>query len=99
MGNVGAGLFALVVAYPFTIIIGAPCFLVFRKLGWLQTWQVILAGPLLGTISGLILMLLIGSGDFSWASIFGSIFFVALHGLVISCTFWTISIRGTRSSS
>ena len=51
MGNFGAFVFAWVMAYPFSTALGIPTYFVFKKNGWLNLWQVMLAGITLGIIS------------------------------------------------
>ena len=43
----------LPIAYVVTLIIGAPLFLVLRRLGWLSVWTVIAGGALGGLVVGL----------------------------------------------
>lgn len=59
--NIGAYASALIVAYPLTVVLGIPGYLLLRRRRIVGLWQVIVLGCALGILSGLILTL--GSAD------------------------------------
>lgn len=99
MGNLGAVIFAWVFAYPFSIILGVPAFLVFKKNSWLKLWQVVVAGTTLGVIGGLLFSLVASFENHSVQSIIHGLGLFGLHGLVVSLAFWLVAIMKVSSNN
>ena len=97
MGTFGAVIFAWVFAYPISLVLGIPAFILFRKKSWLKMWQVTLAGTILGIVGGVLFGLLVGFEGYSVQSVFKGLVLFGLHGLVVSLTFWFVTLL--RSSS
>ena len=81
--------FALMVvfSYPLSLVAGIPAYFLFRYLGWLSLWSVVLASALLGGIVALTLLQLGGALLFCG--------FGAATGLV----FWLIAFARLRSNN
>jgi hypothetical protein len=96
VGNLGAGLFALIFAYPAALFLGLPTAWVFARFGWLQFWQAAVAGLAMGLIASVLMGLLLGVAPSAIAAdkSFGyfSILF-AVHGVVISSAVWFFGVR------
>jgi hypothetical protein len=90
-----AGFFALIFAYPFAWMLGIPAYLLFRKMGWLKFWQVLLAGAVLGGIACALFSwggspANLERSDLIWMGLF------IIHGAVVAAMFWLIAIKKRR---
>jgi hypothetical protein len=86
--DIGAYAFALIVAYPLTVVLGIPGYLLLRRRRIVRFWQIIVLGCALGTVSGLILTF--GSaGDPSRAM---RVALCGLEGAATAATFWLIAL-------
>jgi hypothetical protein len=96
VGNLGAGLFALLFAYPATFLLGLPTAWLFAKFGWLQFWQAAVAGVVMGLIASVLMGLLLGEAPSAIAADkslgYFSILF-AVHGVAISSAVWFLGVR------
>lgn len=96
VGNIGAGIFALLFAYPITLLFGVPVMLLFIKLRWLQLWQSALAGAGLGVLASLLLFLLLGLAPSQVIVDPSSPYFEVLfsvHGVAVACFLWFLTLR------
>ncbi|MEW6679369.1 MAG: hypothetical protein AB1421_15755 [Pseudomonadota bacterium] len=96
VGNIWAGLFALLFAYPITVLFGVPALLFFIKRRWLHLWQAALGGAILGLMASLILFLLLGLAPVQIISDPSSPYFEVLflvHGVAIACVLWLFTLR------
>jgi len=92
VGNWPAVFMALVFAYRFTLVLGLPTFLIFRRFRWLKAWHAMTAGFGLGMVAPLLRGMSTDFGDYSAVSIVGSLGLFALHGMAVSTTFWLIAL-------
>jgi hypothetical protein len=77
-------------SYPLSLLLGIPAYLLFRYLGWLQLWSVLLASAILG---GTVALTLFGGVyDLGRTALFSA--FGAVNGLV----FWLIAFASLRSN-
>lgn len=91
-----AGIFVLPFAYPLALLLGVPGYLVFRRLGWLRPWQVILAGAGGGAAVGIALLLLEMADDFLNPATLIYMSILIVHGAAVAAVFWWIAIRTRR---
>jgi hypothetical protein len=86
--DIGAYAFALIVAYPLTVVLGIPAYLLLRRRRMVRLWQVTALGCALGTLSGLILTL----GSAGVASRVMRVVLFGLEGSATAATFWLIAL-------
>jgi hypothetical protein len=86
--DIGRYAFALIVAYPLTVVFGIPGYLLLKRRGLVRLWQIIVLGCALGILSGLLLTL--GSaGDPSRAM---RVALCGLEGSATAAAFWLIAL-------
>jgi hypothetical protein len=85
-------LHGVVVAYPATLFIGIPGYLIYKMLGLVSFKSYAVGGAALGTLSPLLLMPVFGVPEtlnFNlWIFVIGGVF-----GFITSTTFWYLSVR------
>ncbi len=91
-------LYAIVVAYPATLILGVPSYFIYKKYGFLSLKSYIVGGITLGAISPFLLFPIFGilevlDFDF-WVFLTGSIF-----GVITSTVFWYVSVKSSNKYS
>ena len=87
-------LFASAFAYPLSLLMGIPAYLLFRRLGWLQIWSVLFASAFLG---GTVAILLFGVHG-GIVALKRSLLFCA-YGAATGLLFWVIAFAGLRSNN
>jgi hypothetical protein len=92
--DIGAYAFALIVAYPLTVVLGIPGYLLLRRRRTVRLWEIVVLGCALGALSGLILTL--GSADDPPRTM--RVALCALEGAATAATFWLIALCPQTSS-
>jgi len=96
VGNLGAGFFALLFAYPVTFLLGVPTILLFIKLRWFRLWQAALVGAGLGLLFSELMFFGMGLPLSNFVSDPASPYFAALftvHGLAVASLLWFLTLR------
>jgi len=86
--DIGAYAFALIVAYPLTVILGIPGYLLLRRRRTVRLWEIVVLGCALGALSGLILTLS-SAGDPPRTM---RVALCGLEGAATAATFWLIAL-------
>lgn len=97
MRSLGAGIFVLPFAYMLALLAGIPGYLIFRRLGWLKPWQVILGGAGLGAAVASLLTWASGVTAVDAAISLYLLMFI-VHGASVAAVFWWIAVRVPRSA-
>jgi hypothetical protein len=85
-------LYAIVVAYPVTLIIGIPGYLIYKRLGFKSFKSYLIGGCILGGLAPLVLMPIFGIYETLNFNLW--IFFISgFFGAVTCVTFWLIVIK------
>ena len=92
-----ATLLYAIFAYPFTLVLGVPAYLVMSRLGALSLLRVVVSGVLLGAVSG-VLMLGFLDLQLEWAraiesGLFTTVLLFAMYGAITACVFWWLALR------
>ncbi|MDQ2077755.1 hypothetical protein [Marinimicrobium sp. ABcell2] len=93
MGGLPGFLFAAFFSYSATLVLGLPALFAFTQLGWLNLWATLVAGAVLGTIVGCILIIAFSSGLYITSSALLMVAMLSAYGFSASATFWWIAIR------
>lgn len=86
--DIGAYALALIVVYPFTVVLGIPSYLLLKRRHIVRLWQIILLGCALGILSGLILTL----GSAGEPPRITRVALCGLEGAATATTFWLIAL-------
>jgi hypothetical protein len=87
-------MYVAVVTYPFSLLPGIPAYLLFRRLGWLQIWSVVLASAVLGCA---IELLIFGRPNYPGGS--AGVLKFCCFGAATGLVFWLIAFLGLRSNN
>ena len=97
------GFVSLFVAYPLAFFVGMPCYLYFRRRGWLRLWQVMSAAAAIGALFTVLVALwdvlpelLSGDSSARYAGDSARAFLLvvlvgAVPGAVVGLAFWLIA--------
>ena len=91
-------LYAVVVAYPVTLLIGIPGYLIYKKLGLISFTSYAVGGVILGTLAPLLLIPVFGVPEtlnLNWWLFFTS----GIFGFVTCTTFWLLVKNPNKSSN
>ncbi len=82
-------------AYPFSLVFGVPIYLLFSRLGYISMWQVVVAGTILGFISGATLPFIMGV---EWkgamdSDLISTALLFAIFGAITAWAFWWVALR------
>lgn len=90
----GVGLYA----YVFSVWLGLPSYLLFRRMGWMGFWPITAAGTLLGFIMGLWFIPLTGFAFSAseWRSTLSLPALLCLQGTAVAAVFWLVAIAPYR---
>lgn len=89
-------LYAIVVAYPATLIIGIPGYLVYKKLGLTSFKSYLVGGCILGALAPLALIPIFGIPETLNLN-FWVFFISSFFGAVTCVTFWLIVIKNPKN--
>jgi hypothetical protein len=81
-------------SYPLSLLTGVPAYFLFRRLGWLQIWTVLLASAILGGAIALVLFGVHGGFDAVGRTMLFSAF-----GAATGLVFWLIAFADLRSNN
>ena len=88
------GMLMALAAYPISLLPGIPAYLIFRRMGWLQVWSVVLTGAVLG---GMAELLIFGAPNYPGAV--KSLMTYCAFGTATALVFWLIAFGGLRSNN
>ena len=94
MRNAGAFVFGAVAGYVFAALVGLPALMFLRRRRWQSIGKYIGVGTLAGAASGVVLGLFWGLENYKWGAVVAGFLFFALHGLVVSLSYWLIAYAG-----
>lgn len=94
--DIGAYAFALIAAYPLTVVLGIPAYPLLKRHRIVRLWQITVLGCALGTLSGLILTLTSGSAGVP--SRVMRVVLLGLEGAATAAAFWLIALCPKKNS-
>jgi hypothetical protein len=100
LGQMEAGMFVLVIAYPAVLLFGLPAWMLCSRAGWQKWWQAVVAGVLCGLVFGAFFLLIIAS-ETSMSLLlvqWRALVMFAIHGGVVAVVFWCIARRAMSSN-
>jgi hypothetical protein len=103
-----AFVFASFIGYPVALFIGMPMYFAFRRRAWLEAWQVVFAGSIIGTlvpatIGFVVLAAVVLGGTSLTPSLMsevahkysGLVLVGAVSGTICAAVFWLVAIAGS----